>query len=148
MSERFPRLTASEVEKVLGRSGFGACTKPSTPRGLGNKKVRSWAWARVLKITRCFLGPPLIRAFCRKPDRRTAGAWRVTKCRADTQKQVWHGTRIASPGSQREEGLQGMEPTRRIFSIRSLTNSLTSVDYLAQGYPLHLATRLPIALSE
>lgn len=76
------------------------------------------------------------------------GTCGFTRCRGGTQKQVLHGTRIASPGSQREEGLQGMEPTRRIFSIRSLTNSLTSVDYLAQGYPLHLATRLPIALSE
>lgn len=45
------------------------------------------------------------------------GTCGFTRYRADTQKQVLHGTRIASPGSQREEGLQGLEPTRRAHPL-------------------------------
>lgn len=115
MSERFPRLTASEVDEVLGRSGFGACTRPSTPRGLQDKKVSSWAWARVLKITRCFLGPPLIRAFLQETGTSHSGS---------VASQTW------APAS-------GFTKFRSLESTRGATRRLasTSVGLVGVGVP-------------
>lgn len=117
MSERFPRLTASEVDEVLGRSGFGACTRPSTPRGLQDKKVSSWAWARVLKITRCFLGPPLIRAFLQETGTSHSGSVASHKVPGRHAKAsfAWHphsvtreseGRGVAGNGAHPPEGVR------------------------------------------